>query len=89
MSDPARTRPSVSPSLQAESALTQVDSGSTNYATATCPNGDRVLSGGFQAGAGEFHVIDSQISGQNAWFVRAEGGPPSGGSFYALAYCLD
>ena len=70
-------------------ALNQAETG---YAIATCPAGvhgpRQAVSGGFRHLFGAVRILDTQMT-PDGFYVRGEGQAPSGGSIFALVYCLD
>jgi hypothetical protein len=72
-----------------------VRSGQTKTVTARCPNGQFLVSGGFQRtnfrGDGGNYVTESRAAGPRAWTVTGSAysayGPPGQGELTAIAYC--
>jgi hypothetical protein len=72
-----------------------IRSGQTKTATARCPRGQFLVSGGFQRtnfrGDGGNYVIESRAAGPRAWTVTGSAytsyGPPGQGELTAIAYC--
>jgi hypothetical protein len=72
-----------------------VRSGQTKTVTARCPNGQFLVSGGFQRtnfrGDGGNYVTESRAAGTRAWTVTGSAytsyGPPGQGELTAIAYC--
>jgi hypothetical protein len=72
-----------------------IRSGQTKTVTARCPNGQFLVSGGFQRtnfrGDGGNYVTESRAAGPKAWTVTGSAyssyGPPGQGELTAIAYC--
>ena len=69
-----------------------VGPGQTRTATATCPRGNRLLSGGFQrtnfVTRGGNYVTESRASSDRSWQVSGSAFGNFGGELTAIAYCL-
>jgi hypothetical protein len=68
-----------------------VKPGETKSATARCPGGQKLMSGGFQRtdflGDGGNWITESKAVGSNKWTVRARAHGDYGGELTAIAYC--
>jgi hypothetical protein len=70
-----------------------IKSGEIRSATARCPKGQQLVTGGFQRtnfgidGGGNY-VTESRAVGTRAWRVSGSAFPPGGGELTAIAYCV-
>lgn len=70
-----------------------IKSGEIRSATARCPKGQQLVTGGFQRtnfgidGGGNY-VTESRAVGTAAWRVSGSAFPPGGGELTAIAYCV-
>jgi hypothetical protein len=70
-----------------------IRSGQTRSATARCPKGQQLVTGGFQRtnfgfeGGGNY-VTESRAVGTRAWRVTGASFPEGGGELTAIAYCV-
>jgi hypothetical protein len=71
---------------------TFVGPGQTQTAVATCPNGTRIFSGGFQrtdfASTGGVYVTESRAISDRSWSVTGHAHGTWGGEMAAMAYCM-
>jgi hypothetical protein len=69
-----------------------VKPGETRTATARCPGGQKLMSGGFQRtdflGDGGNYITESRAIGSNKWRVSARAYGEYGGELTAIAYCV-
>jgi hypothetical protein len=79
---------------QATASISSIDNGGNGTATATCPKGTRVISGGFDQpdfappGTGILAPVDSLKAGKRGWRVTAHNyGPAPADELVAYAYC--
>jgi hypothetical protein len=84
------------PALVTRSATATVVSGGINSATATCPRGRKVVSGGFNSPGYSDDFTGASVQpyafhkfGARGWLVREINFGATDGSFVAFAYCAD
>lgn len=70
-----------------------IGSGQTRSATARCPKGQQLVTGGFQRSnfgfeGGGNYVTESRAVGSRAWRVTGASFPEGGGELTAIAYCV-